>query len=306
MEEEHFKVVHVLRTWGRGQPEEKRGPLESELKEAIQRCSGAELFIRSLPEPVTRNGMVFNEILINRVGFASMKETAEAFAQGEVATIEPVQEKVLHELTKAEYKDVKDITQLVRGVEKHNKKVREKLSSQRRAEQETKRQTALIANLRSKLERGAKLLSVDIEAWERDQTKMLEIGAVLFELKKWDSAMPELTILSCKHFVVRENARCRNGRFVPDRRDHFNFGTSEVANKATIFSQLSDLVSRSEFMVGHGFRSDVKYLKNNGFAVDDLNKALDTEVGSIVARTSLLVECCLPVGSIGFLVLCRF
>ncbi|KAJ8906616.1 hypothetical protein NDN08_003109 [Rhodosorus marinus] len=276
MEEGHFPLPHVHRTWGRGQPKEKRESFDIALKEAVLRCCGAELFIGSRPEPVTLNGLVFKDLFVNSTAFASMKETAEAFAAGEVATIQSAAEEDWHELTRAEYEDVKDITQLLRDVSKHNKKVRDKLKSQERAEEATKRQTALMANLRSKLEGGSKLLSIDVEAWERDQSKMLEIGAVLFELKG-DLAVPELNILSCKHFVVRENAFRRNGRYVPDRRDHFNFGMSEIAGQATIFSQLSDLVSRAGFVLGHNFKSDVDFLKNSGFTFDDLSKVLDTE-----------------------------
>lgn len=70
-------------------------------------------------------------------------------------------------------------------------------------------------------------LSIDIEAWESNTEKILEVG------KAWTSAAhswvaPPLARISRRHLVVAEHVHLSNGRYVLDNRDHYSFGRLEI------------------------------------------------------------------------------
>ena len=72
----------------------------------------------------------------------------------------------------------------------------------------------------------------------------------------------------CRHFVIKENLACRNGRFVADNRDSFLFGTSEILPRSAAASLLASILERSDYLVGHDLRGDVEWLRSMGVAVE--------------------------------------
>ncbi|KAJ1975165.1 hypothetical protein H4R35_003274 [Dimargaris xerosporica] len=112
-------------------------------------------------------------------------------------------------------------------------------------------------------------LALDIEAYERDQNKLTEIGWTI------DNAnAPRIS----RHYVVRENVHLRNGRYVPDHKFDFNFGRTETLSLECILQHLSRDVCRhpSLAVVGHGIAHDIQYLRSVGFEFGCSVKFFDT------------------------------
>jgi hypothetical protein len=64
-------------------------------------------------------------------------------------------------------------------------------------------------------------LSIDLEWWEDDHSKVLELGWSVWNTVTLQHAT--------RHFIVHENLYTRNRKYVPDHKDYFDFGTSSVA-----------------------------------------------------------------------------
>lgn len=96
-----------------------------------------------------------------------------------------------------------------------------------------------------------KIICFDVEAYEKDQNKLTEIGFSIlenYELKNY-------------HYIVEENLNCRNGKYVEDNRDNFLFGKSEIKPLNDILKILLDNLNYSDIVVGQGIKNDFKYVQ---------------------------------------------
>ncbi|MEW5302160.1 MAG: hypothetical protein WDW36_004967 [Sanguina aurantia] len=75
------------------------------------------------------------------------------------------------------------------------------------------------------------LVSVDVEWWERDQTRVLELG-----WSCWDNSGREIV---SRHWIVKEWLGTVNGRYVPNHKLEFEFGVSEVGSLSQGVAALS-------------------------------------------------------------------
>ncbi|KAJ1566256.1 hypothetical protein HK405_010520, partial [Cladochytrium tenue] len=127
-----------------------------------------------------------------------------------------------------------DWAEVTRAVARHNRAMDRAASDRRdrdRASRELDEARAIVRG-----EDPALVVSVDVEAYERNPSKVLEIGWVMYH-----NAIHPPTLFS-RHFVVAEHSRLRNGRYVPDHRFRFGFGRSRVAPLADVVALLrSDL-----------------------------------------------------------------
>jgi len=107
-------------------------------------------------------------------------------------------------------------------------------------------------------------VSVDIESYEVDHSKILEIGWSV-----WDSG---LNVFQDKHYAVQEYRHLKNGKWVADRRDRFMFGETVWAplNECTKAFQ-DDLERATECndrgwfaLIAHDMGSDERYLRQMG------------------------------------------
>ncbi|KAH7887666.1 hypothetical protein F5I97DRAFT_1861958, partial [Phlebopus sp. FC_14] len=101
--------------------------------------------------------------------------------------------------------------------------------------------------------------ALDFEAWDRDHTVLTEFG---WSVVRWDG---ENQIEDQGHLIVKEHKYYTN-TYVPDNREHFAFGTSEVVNKAAFRRRIQNLVTGLQatgplFLVFHDNNQDIKYLK---------------------------------------------
>ncbi|KAJ1986599.1 hypothetical protein H4R33_003268 [Dimargaris cristalligena] len=107
-------------------------------------------------------------------------------------------------------------------------------------------------------------LCIDIEAYERNNGRLTEIGWCFYEA---GGKEPQVT-----HYIVSENTHLCNGQYVPDRRYNFSFGESKTASLVEILQALQDTVQQLEpqTLVGHDLGSDLRYLSEGGVDLRDM------------------------------------
>lgn len=124
------------------------------------------------------------------------------------------------------------------------------------------------------------LLALDIEAWERNNGKITEIGVARYEPKKHqDSIFPAIEQY---HFIVREHERMVNGRFCPNNKDRFMGGVSYnlKMNDCVKFlnALLEDYVKSAQdfVLVGHHIEADIKWLRSINVQIPENCAVVDT------------------------------
>ncbi|KDE06928.1 hypothetical protein MVLG_02815 [Microbotryum lychnidis-dioicae p1A1 Lamole] len=72
----------------------------------------------------------------------------------------------------------------------------------------------------------ARVVALDVETWEHNHDVITEVGVTLVEAQsgRRDS----------RHYIIEENQKRRNGRWVKDRRDYFSFGDSQTLPERSI------------------------------------------------------------------------
>ncbi|SCZ91298.1 BZ3500_MvSof-1268-A1-R1_Chr1-2g01316 [Microbotryum saponariae] len=66
----------------------------------------------------------------------------------------------------------------------------------------------------------ARVVALDVETWEHNHDVITEVGVTLVEAQSGR--------LESRHYIIEENQKRRNGRWVKDRRDYFSFGDSQT------------------------------------------------------------------------------
>jgi hypothetical protein len=86
-------------------------------------------------------------------------------------------------------------------------------------------------------------LAIDVEGWEKHTETVLEVGICVC----LGTPTPKQTTaytFCCRHFIVEENMHHRNGKYVPDHKDHFLFGDSEVLSTEAIAAHIKKKLQR--------------------------------------------------------------
>ncbi|KAJ7094672.1 hypothetical protein B0H15DRAFT_830457 [Mycena belliarum] len=132
--------------------------------------------------------------------------------------------------------------------------------------------------------------SIDFEAWERDSTVITEFG---YSSIRWSDGAE---VKDCGHLTIKEHKMYTNGVYVPEYRNHYNFGESVEVSKAQLRAKISRLVSKMHtngpvFLVFHDYKQDVKTLETLGAPLDgaviELPDAIPSEGIFIVDTTTL-------------------
>ncbi|KAF9206226.1 HIR complex subunit, partial [Haplosporangium sp. Z 27] len=117
---------------------------------------------------------------------------------------------------------------------------------------------------RSAASTGMWFIAVDIESYERDHSRILEIGWTIL-----DSGINKLVD---RHYAISDFQHLKNGKFVANRRDLFQFGDTVWAPlKESIAAFQRDLDTASKrnaeglfALIAHDMTSDETYLKGMG------------------------------------------
>lgn len=110
-------------------------------------------------------------------------------------------------------------------------------------------------------------VSIDIEAYEKDHSILLEIG--------WSMYDASTNTCMDQHYINDQYRHLLNGQFVEDQKERFNYGTSVWCSlKQALIELRKDLdwaVKRDGgfVLVGHGLDSDLKYLAKQNFLWPD-------------------------------------
>lgn len=111
---------------------------------------------------------------------------------------------------------------------------------------------------------GMWFISVDIESFEFEHSKILEIGWSI-----WDSGVHKFMD---KHYAILEYRHLKNGKYVPDKRDRFMFGETVWAGlQDSIAAFQEDLETAAKrnseglfVLIAHDMASDEGYLRKMG------------------------------------------
>jgi len=146
--------------------------------------------------------------------------------------------------------------------------------------QEQRRHDVLLHSLRhlfyahiSLRKRTKRYLSLDIEAWEQDHDKIIEVG---WAVAQWQPDGQEWHTTGV-HLIVQEFMHLRNGLRVADHRDHYNFGQSQILPLKKCMQRLKQTLKQCDVLVGHAAASDEKFLRSYGISFSG-KPVLDTQV----------------------------
>ncbi|KAJ3417177.1 hypothetical protein HDV05_006383 [Chytridiales sp. JEL 0842] len=177
-----------------------------------------------------------------------------------------------------------DFKAVTKAMDKHNKLLKRLEREKETAVQDAMSLEAARALMRN-LEEECLFVSVDVEAYERNNAKLLEIGWTLYERPTLNSDTPN--VLVARHFLVEENLHLKNQKYVPDHRYQFAFGVTEVKPMDQILKELeadlrsfsvskylakdaqrsSSPAARKTVLVGHGIEGDIKWLREAGLSL---------------------------------------
>jgi len=113
-------------------------------------------------------------------------------------------------------------------------------------------------------------LCLDIEAYEQNQSILTEFGWCIFK--------KDGTIIKKKHAIVKENMNYHNGKKVPDHRDNYLFGESEIQELKSIEEELRYDIESVNYLVGQGINNDIRYLKSINVNTDKFVSMKDSKV----------------------------
>jgi len=111
----------------------------------------------------------------------------------------------------------------------------------------------LIETIKEKIDNEKLYICLDIEAFERNHDFLTEFGWCLFKKNG--------EIIKKKHAIVEEYISYHNGRYVPDNKNNYNFGKSEIVKLKDIYRELKNDFDRANYLVGHGINNDIQFLK---------------------------------------------
>ena len=118
-------------------------------------------------------------------------------------------------------------------------------------------------------------LSIDLEFYELDNHIVTEIGLAWCESTTFVDHNTILTPECCRHYIISENKGYRNSQFVPDEREHFDFGLSEEVSLYDITHSITHEILQASngllvVLVGHSMEGDLARLTELGLWLEEL------------------------------------
>ncbi|KAK6465996.1 hypothetical protein DFJ63DRAFT_38774 [Scheffersomyces coipomensis] len=123
------------------------------------------------------------------------------------------------------------------------------------------------------------LIAIDFEAYERSLKKVTEIGIVIYDpdLSK-GSIFP---IIKTFHIIIAEHIELVNGRYVPDSKDKYIGGLSNVLSLSDSKIFMEQIIEkyinqREGAFVGHNIGGDIRWLQGMGIQIREDIEIVDT------------------------------
>lgn len=112
-----------------------------------------------------------------------------------------------------------------------------------------------------------RMVCIDVEAFEFKQSKLLEIG-----IAYKDNAGN----ITAEHLIIADNLKYKNGKYVPNNRDHFLFGQSRTVTLQEAIARVELVLSDADCLVGHSVKDDIDFLRKHLSAIQVPEKVADT------------------------------
>lgn len=124
------------------------------------------------------------------------------------------------------------------------------------------------------------LVSVDVEAYERNQRLVTEIGVSIFDPA--DQQLLPVPRIDTVHIIISEHKSKINTRYVPNNKLRFNGGTLYEMTLSELKYYLKPIFTRffaerNAVLVGHNISGDVRWLANHGLSNLDNVPQIDTQ-----------------------------
>ncbi|KAF3928986.1 hypothetical protein ABW19_dt0204356 [Dactylella cylindrospora] len=157
------------------------------------------------------------------------------------------------------------------------------LRNEKKARGEKKKQTQLqnrISMLKSATQlvnRGEEyaFFSLDVESWEKNHDIITEIGLTRYTPKEGGWLLNTANVES-GHIIVKEHRFFKNGEYVPDASQQFEFGKSDTVPLADLKTAIRDFIggginsqtSKQLVIIGHDIKADFEYLRKLGYDLE--------------------------------------
>ncbi len=159
--------------------------------------------------------------------------------------------------------------ELVKKHAKQTKKVRrakKRLAKVLAWDKKVEEAPAKMAQLFKKVNQSNKLFCMDLEFCENSGA-LTEVGVAT-----WLQKSKEMKVY---HFVVANTYHLRNGQHVPDHKDDFQYGESQVLPLDLVEASVESLLAETDYLVGHAFANDKAFLAQCGYFEN--TEVLDTQ-----------------------------
>ncbi|CCE82672.1 Piso0_002408 [Millerozyma farinosa CBS 7064] len=143
-----------------------------------------------------------------------------------------------------------------------------------------------LQNLKDSIEclylRKRPAMCIDVEAWERNISKVTEVGVAIYDPK--DSPYSIFPVIKQFHIIIKEHEKMVNGRFCPDNKRKFMGGTSYKMSMSECRSFMNKLISQywgrddvpDAVLVGHNVKADINWLRSVGSRLPEPLSIVDT------------------------------
>jgi len=170
-----------------------------------------------------------------------------------------------------------------RKIKRDRKKKKEKELKDKQWKDFFRSSTKVLKKLKDDLEADKTFFCIDTEEHEFSR-KLLEIGISIYKNKE----------INTFHFIVKENYDLRNEKYVPDHKDDFLFGESEILSLDEIKNRIQELYLGVDFLVGHSVQNDrslLKKIKTNNFSYVFDTQILQKHLNQTKKEISLINLC---------------
>ncbi|KZV76094.1 hypothetical protein PENSPDRAFT_570434 [Peniophora sp. CONT] len=109
--------------------------------------------------------------------------------------------------------------------------------------------------------------AIDVESYEYEHTTLTELG---YSIQRWENEEP---VHENGHLCVKEAWRLRNGKYVPDAREKYDYGASEILPRTDFREKIRALIESLKqygavFLIFHDAASDIQYLLDDKYKIN--------------------------------------
>ncbi|KAK0674387.1 putative exonuclease [Cercophora samala] len=136
---------------------------------------------------------------------------------------------------------------------------------------------------------GVRFVSIDLEAWEQDQSVITEVGIAILDTPNIENIDPGengqnwFKAIQARHILVAENTWATNTKYVKSCPESFDFGRSQLFKGNDVPEVMESVINDSPYpvvLVFHESAADIKFLqaiKYNIYEAKNVLEIIDTK-----------------------------